>query len=260
VIQAESGFLEMNGEKDRQGVRAASPVMDIGAAMMAANAILAALYARTTTGVGQSIEVALFDIGILMTGHAAMQHLIRGSGPVRTGNDSLDIVPSGVFHCKDGSFYLNCANDRMFNRLTTAVLERPDLAVDPVLAKSAGRRSRREEVLSILGREFLKQPWSYWEPKMRAAAMPCGQVRTLASALRSQEARSRNLVTCIHHPKAGKIPNIALPLRFSETPLIVPAAPPSVGEHTRPILNSLSYSGEEIDALLKLGAVQTAPP
>jgi crotonobetainyl-CoA:carnitine CoA-transferase CaiB-like acyl-CoA transferase len=61
--------MSMNGYPDREGVRALSPVMDISTAMMACNAILGALVARECSGLGQAIEVSLFDNAVLMTGH-----------------------------------------------------------------------------------------------------------------------------------------------------------------------------------------------
>lgn len=79
IAQVESGFVSMNGYADREGVRALSPVMDISTAMMACNAILGALVARERSGMGQAIEVSLFDNAVLMTGYATMQHLFSGA-------------------------------------------------------------------------------------------------------------------------------------------------------------------------------------
>ena len=79
IAQVESGFVSMNGYPDRKGVCALSPVMDISTAMMACNAVLGALVARERSGVGQSIEVSLFDNAVLMTGYATLQHRGRRS-------------------------------------------------------------------------------------------------------------------------------------------------------------------------------------
>src|ERR1700744_3518351 len=88
IAQVESGFVSMNGYADREGVRALSPVMDISTAMMAGNAILGALVARERSGLGQAVEVSLFDNAVLMTGYATMQHLFTGADPQRNGNTS----------------------------------------------------------------------------------------------------------------------------------------------------------------------------
>ena len=71
---------------------------------------------------------------------------------------------------------------------------------------------------------------------MREASVPCGVVNTVPQAIRSPEARARNAVTWIAHPAVGRIPNIASPWRFSETPVADPKAAPRVGEHTHEVL------------------------
>ncbi len=261
IAQAESGFISMNGYNDRQGVRTLSPVIDISTATMACNAILGALLARHRTGEGQSIEVALFDNAVLMTGYAALQHLFTGAVPQRHGNTSPDTCPSGVFESADKPFYINCGNDKIFHRLMAQVIERPDLAADPVLADRNGRMAKRKEIFEMLEEIFAKQPWSYWQPRMRAASIPCGEVRNVGDAIRSPEARARNLVTRVEHPVVGWMPNVALPIRYSGTPVADPRPAPAVGQHTEEVLrDTLGYSEERIAALRATGALSAAAP
>lgn len=256
IAQAESGFISMNGYADRQGVRTGSAVMDVATAMSATNAILLALLARAKDGKGQSIEVALFDTAILMTGFGAMQHLVSGHNPQRNGNTSPDTCPSGVFESSDKPFYINCGNDNIFVRLFEQVLERPDIAHDAVLSQRANRLQHREHLFGIMNEAFAKQPWSHWQPRLRAAAVPHGQVRTLGEALASDETRSRGLVHRIPHPVKGWIPNVASPLRLARTPAITPQAAPAVGSHSLEILQDvLQYDERRIQALRDSGAL-----
>lgn len=260
VVQAESGFVSMNGYADRLGVRASSPVMDIGTAMMACNAILGALYARTHLGEGQFVEVALYDTAMLMTGWATMQYLFTGVEPRRHGNTSPDTCPSGVFEAQDQAFYINCGNDRIFHRLVTQVLDRPDLAEDPVLAHRDGRAARRDELFRTLGEEFALRPWKHWHERMRAAQIPCGEVRSVAEALRSQESRERHIATWIPHPAVGRMPNIASPIRFRSTPVVDPVPAPTVGQHTDEVLQEvLGWNAERIQGMARRGAFGAAP-
>jgi crotonobetainyl-CoA:carnitine CoA-transferase CaiB-like acyl-CoA transferase len=259
IAQAESGFISMNGYPDRQGVRTLSPVVDISTAMMVSNAILGALLARTRTGHGQQVEVALFDTAVLMTGYAAMQHVYTGDNPQRNGNTSPDTCPSGVFMSRDKPFYINCGNDKIFQRLALQVLDRPDLADDPVYADRNGRMARRDELFALLGDLFGSEPWSHWQPRMRAAQIPCGEVRSVGDALRSAEARDRKLVSRVPHPVLGWVPNIRLPIAYADTPLADPRPAPSVGEHTAEVLAEvLGYDRARITALRESGAL--APP
>jgi crotonobetainyl-CoA:carnitine CoA-transferase CaiB-like acyl-CoA transferase len=255
IAQAESGFISMNGYTDRQGVRTGSAIMDVATAMSATNAILLALMARAKDGKGQFIEVALFDTAILMTGFAAMQHLTTGYEPKRNGNTSPDTCPSGVFMAKDRPFYINCGNDKIYRRLFEQVLDRPDLANDPELSQRAHRLQRREEIFKIMEEAFAVEPWSHWAPKLRAASVPHGQVRSLAEALSSDEVRSRRLVSRIPHPVKGWIPNIASPLRLSRTPAVAPHAAPAVGADTQEVLRDvLHLDDSRIEALRASGA------
>jgi crotonobetainyl-CoA:carnitine CoA-transferase CaiB-like acyl-CoA transferase len=255
IAQVESGFVSMNGYADREGVRALSPVMDISTAMMACNAILGALVARERSGIGQSIEVSLFDNAVLMTGYATLQHLFTGKDPQRCGNTSPDTCPSGVFQASDHTFYINCGNDKIFRRLMSQVIERSDLAEAEIYATGPQRIRRRDELFAILGEAFAKRPWAHWQTRMRAASVPCGQVRSVGEAIRSPEARERSLVTRIRHPQAGWVPNVTLPIRYSRTPVVDPVAAPSVGQHTEAVLRDLlGYDEGRLAQLAESGA------
>ncbi|MCK1480810.1 CoA transferase [Bradyrhizobium sp. 197] len=255
IAQVESGFVSMNGYADREGVRALSPVMDISTAMMACNAILGALVVRERSGMGQAVEVSLFDNAVLMTGYATMQHLFSGANPQRHGNTSPDTCPSGVFQAHDCSFYINCGNDKIFQRLMSQVIDRADLAVADIYATGPDRIQRRDELFAILGDAFAQQPWSHWQSRMRAAGVPCGQVRTVGEAIRSAEARERGLVTRIPHHSLGWIPNVNLPIRYSRTPIVDPVAAPAVGQHTESVLSELlGYDDARLARLTEAGA------
>jgi len=256
IAQVESGFVSMNGYADREGVRALSPVMDISTAMMACNAILGALVARERGGLGQAIEVSLFDNAVLMTGYATLQHLFSGADPQRFGNTSPDTCPSGVFQAQDCAFYINCGNDKIFQRLMSQFIGRPDLAAAEIYATGPDRIRRRDELFAILGEAFTQQPWLYWQSKMRAAGVPCGLVRSVGEAIRSPEARERELVTRIPHPKVGWVPNVRLPIRYSRTPIVDPVAAPAVGQHTKEVLGDwLGYDEDRLGQLARAGAL-----
>jgi crotonobetainyl-CoA:carnitine CoA-transferase CaiB-like acyl-CoA transferase len=259
IAQAESGFISMNGYPDREGVRALSPVMDISTAMMTSNAILGALVARARTGKGQAVEVALFDTAVLMTGYAPLQQLYTGKGPVRPGNTSPDTCPSGVFKSADHSFLINCGNTQIFQRLMTQVVDLPQVASDPAYATNKDRVARRETLFGILQEEFARQPWEYWQTRMRAANVPCGELRNVGEAIRSPEAQEREIVTRIPHPELGWVPNIALPIRYAQTPLADPVAAPRVGQDTLDVLGEwLGCNQERLDALAEAGAFGAA--
>jgi crotonobetainyl-CoA:carnitine CoA-transferase CaiB-like acyl-CoA transferase len=236
VVQAESGFVSMNGYPDRQGVRASAAVMDMGTAMMVSNAVLAALFARTHQGQGQFVEVGLLrhrPADERLGDHAAPAD--RPGAAAKRQRQRRHLPQRGV----------QCQRRRLLHqlrqrpRVATAGSDRAgaaDLAADADLAGRHGRNTRREELFRVLGEEFAKQPFEHWRVRMRDAGVPCGQVRTVGQALRSAETKARGTVSWIPHPTAGPIPNVAPPWRFAGTPVADPVAAPTVGQHTHEVL------------------------
>jgi crotonobetainyl-CoA:carnitine CoA-transferase CaiB-like acyl-CoA transferase len=120
--------------------------------------------------------------------------------------------------------------------------------------------AKRDEIFKMLEELFVQHPWSYWQPRMRAAQIPCGEVRNVGDALRSPEAKERNLVTRVEHPQLGWIPNVRLPILYSGTPLADPQPAPAVGQHTQEVLSEvLGYDEARIAQLRACGALEPAP-
>ena len=239
VAQAESGFMSMNGDPDQDGVRTASPIMEIATAIMASNAILAAILARKRTGQGQRVTASLFDTAVNMAGVSTMQHLMSGAMPMRHGNISPNTSPTGIFKAQDATFYISCSTTAIFQRLFEHVMERPDIAGDPDLYDRIGRLQHREKLFKILDETFATNDWAHWGPKLHSAGIAVGEVRTLAEAMTSAETRDRGLVSRIPHPRAGMIPNISLPYSFSQSPPVAPVAAPLLGQHTQSVLQQV---------------------
>jgi crotonobetainyl-CoA:carnitine CoA-transferase CaiB-like acyl-CoA transferase len=259
IAQAESGFMSMNGEPDRVGLRTGPSIMDTSTAMMTCNAVLAALFARERLGHGQFIENALFDTAVTMVGFHAMNYLVSGDEPTRSGNNSRDTAPTAAFETEDGPIYIACANDRTWHRLAVMVLDRPDLAEHPDYAK-ARERTHNRDALMVLIRDILRtRPRDYWLPRMREAGVPAGAINSIAEAFGSEEMRARGMLHAIPHPVAGSVPNIRLPFRLHGTPLADPVAAPGLSQNAREILRDvLGYDAARIEAAMASGAV--VPP
>ncbi|MGI4812578.1 MAG: CaiB/BaiF CoA transferase family protein [Janthinobacterium lividum] len=258
VVQAESGFISMNGYADRQGVRTGPSTMDIGTAMLASNAILAALFERSRSGHGQQLEVSLFEGAVTMLGFAAMQSLFNEITPGRHGNSSPDTAPTGVFHASDGDIYIACTSTPIYQRLFTAI-GREDLAHDATLATKAARLEHRDQLFEVLNSALSKDTRENWQAKFRAARIPAGSVRTVPEALHSPESQARGIVSRIPHPTAGSIPNVASAIRLKRTPVVAPRAAPILGQHTDEVLRDvLGYDDARLHELARSGGLGEA--
>jgi formyl-CoA transferase len=226
--------------------------------MTACNAILLALLARDRLGRGQQVEVALFDVALAMTGFYGMAYLMTGANPSRQGNSPNGSPSVGLYDASDAPFYIACANDRLYRRLVTEVLDRPDLAS----GEFADRRSRtanKDKLRAILMEIFSQDLRENWVGKMKSANIPVGYLRTVEEAFNSPEVRQRHRLSQIPHPAAGSVPNIESPIRLGLTPIADPVAAPLLGQHTRAVLRkTLGYDDARIAALAEAGVFGTA--
>jgi crotonobetainyl-CoA:carnitine CoA-transferase CaiB-like acyl-CoA transferase len=255
ITQAESGFMSLNGFADGPPVRTGPPIVDMATGMSACNAILLALIARDRLGRGQHVEVALFDIAMSMTGFYGMAYLINGTNPGRFGNSPNGSPTVGLYEAADGPLYMACANDRLYRRLVTEVLERPDLISDPQFASRKARTANREKLRAAIAGVFAGDTLENWMAKMKKANVPVGYLRTVEQGFNAPEARERHRLSRIPHPTAGSVPNIETPLTMGVTPCVNPVAAPLLGEHTKEVLHkALGYDDRRIAALTEAGA------
>ena len=254
VVQAESGFMSLNGFADREGVRAGPSIMDIGTAMMASNGILAAVIERQRSGRGQRVETSLYASAMNMIGYSPLQVL---SDPewkaARHGNGSPDTAPTGVFHASDGPIFIVCTGTEIFQRLFNAI-GRSDMANDPALLDKAGRLRQKDLLFSAANAVLATDTRDHWLVKLRAARVPAGAVRTIAEAIEAPESQALDIVSQIAHPTAGSIANVRLPITLDQTPLAQPVAAPTLGQHTREVLRDvLGYGTARIGELDQAG-------
>ena len=166
-----------------------------------------------------------------------------------------------MFDAADGPLYLAVASDRIFRRLATEVLGRPDLADSPDYAEAPARVPNRFRLAAELEAVLATGTRQQWLDRLRAAGVPAGAVRTLDEGLESAEMAGRGALSRIDHPTLGPVPNLAPPFRFAGTPVVDPVAAPTVGQHTDEILTDvLGYNPEQIAALTEAGAFGPSQP
>ena len=255
VVQAESGFMSTTGYPDRPPVRTGIPMIDVATGLAAAQAVLAALYARERTGEGQYVETALYDIAVAMTYHFGMSYLVDGRNLTRMGNGSPAAEPIGVFQASDGPFQMTIAGERVWKKLINDVLDRPDLGMNPNFETNPARVANKERLRVILDDIFATDTRDNWVERMRAAGAPAGPIRTIAEAAEAPEVRERGLLATAPHATAGTVPCIRNPMRLSLTPVRDPVGAPTLGQHTEEALAEwLGYDAARLGELRKAGA------
>lgn len=255
VIQGESGLVSINGAPGGPPVRMGVAVADLTTGMYAAQAILAALYARDRTGRGQHIDLALFDCAVATLANMASSALNTGATPRRVGNAHPDIAPYQTFDALDGQVVVAVGNDAQFRRFCR-ILGVDALANDPRFATNAARSKNRAELTPTLAAAMKAKPRRHWIDAMLAGGVPGGAVRDVKEALDSEEARARRMTREVPHPLAGTVKLMGSPHNFSDTPVREPTAPPTLGQHTDEVLKEvLGMDAAAIKSLRDKGAV-----
>ena len=242
MIQALGGLMSITGEPEGEPMKTGVAVVDLFAGQNAVIAILAALQARTLTGRGQQLDIALFDSQLGWLANVASNYLISGKLPKRHGNAHPNIVPYQSFQASDGWFAIAVGNDRQFGRLCE-VIGRLDLANDERFAKNSARVQNREELIGLLKSIFLMRPVSEWLSALDEAEIPCGPINTFEQVFSMPQVQEREMLVKMDHPTIGELPLVGSPLKFSDTPVQYRLHPPLMGEHTEEVLRELRDRG-----------------
>ncbi len=254
VIQAEGGLMAVTGDIDGPPVRVGVAVADLFTGMASAQACLAALIAADRDGLGQHIDMALYDCQLAMLGNVASSYLISGEEPARYGNGHPTVVPYENFPTADGRVILAVGNDRQFAALA-GLLGQPGLATDERFVKNAGRIVNRAALLAILKPLIAAHSTAWWLEQLPATGIPGGEVMPVSRAVDSEVAQARGMTATVAHPSAGEVRLMASPLKFAATPVRAPQAPPLLGQDTDEVLAELGYEPERIRRLRSAGAV-----
>jgi CoA:oxalate CoA-transferase len=248
IIQGLSGVMAINGDERLNPLRCGFPVCDTVGGLNAAFAIMAALYHRERTGEGQFIDVALLDSIMPLMGWVAANLLIGHQQPVLMGNDNFTAAPSGTFATKDG--YINIAANKQEQWEALAdELGLPELKTDPRFQERDTRKKNRRALTDVIEPALRQKETAYWVENLNARGIPSGAILTLEGALEQPQVRHRQTLQTIHAEGIGDLQLFNLTARFEKTPACIESPPPRHSQHTREILESIGYSGAEIDRL-----------
>ena len=259
MIQGMAGLMSVTGERDDLPgggpQKAGIPIADIMTGMYATIAVCAALAHRAETGVGQHLDLALFDALTAVLANQAAIYLSTGASPGRLGNAHPNIVPYQTFRTADGAVILACGNDNLFRKFCE-VAARTDLADDPRYATNGKRVENRVELTRILDAIFAARSTHAWVEALEAAGVPNGPINTIEQVFAEPQAAARGLRIELEHPAAGKVSLVRSPMRFSATPIEHERPPPLLGQHTDEVLRGLlEMSDGEIGELRAAGAI-----
>ena len=249
LIQAEVGLVSITGTGDTPS-RTGISVADIAAGMYAYSGVLTALLSRTTTGVGTSIDVSLFDALGEWMGAPAYFTAYGGSEPQRSGAAHATIAPYELFLSGDeDEIYLAIQNEREWVSFCEIVLERPDAGLDARFATNAMRVLHRPALRELIAGVFASLPSEILIDRLEFAGIASARRNPVAGFLQHPQLLERDRWRTIESP-VGPIHALLPPVQMDGVaPVMGPV--PALGQHTDQILRELDFDKDTIDAWRK---------
>lgn len=255
VAQAMGGLTGVTGPGPEQPMNAGAPMGDLGPALFAAVGILAAVRHAEHTGRGQLVDVAMYDGVLALCERIIYLHSYSGvvAGPMGAGNPQ--ICPFDAFPTRDGWVTIAAPGERHWGYLCD-IMGRPDLREDAGYATNAARVQRAEEVRGIV-RTWTTSLTTAEIVDLLGGIVPCGPINTVENILADPHVARREMIARVEQPGSGRQVAIAnSPVKMTETPGMVRARAPLLGEHTADVLHGLGYGDAELASLREHGDVR----
>lgn len=193
IAGAEAGLLHLTGERNGPPVRPGLGLTDMSTGLLTHGAIIAALFARERTGLGQKIDASLFESQVALLINVGMSWLNMGEEAERWGTQHPSVVPYDAFRTKDLYFVCGATNDKQFGTLCR-LLDIPDIATDSRFKTNADRVEHRHELFPILNEVFATKTLDDWLEVFEGSGMPYAPINNMERVFAHPQTKARNMV------------------------------------------------------------------
>ena len=258
VAEAMGGLRHLTAEPGRVPVRVGVSIGDTLAALHGVIGILMALQHRHTSGVGQVIDVALYEAVFNCMESLLPEHSAFGAVRGPAGSALPGIAPSNAYPCNDGGYALIAGNgDSIYKRLMKTI-DREDLGNDPALKDNAGRVARIEEIDHAIGQWTLQRSVTEVLAALDAASVPAGRIYTIADIAADPHYQARGMLQRMTMSDGSALTVPGIVPKLSATPGGQYRNAPELGQDTDEVLLGIGLNAAQIQALKDKGIVQAA--
>ena len=233
TVQATAGMMDLTGQADGPPTRSGVAIGDFLAGYNGAFGVMLALWERNASGLGQMVDVGLFDSTVLPVIAQAMVSEVRHTGRARRriGNGSwYSFVDS--FEALDGTVMICPAIESQWRRLARTI-GRADLLDDERYRDNLSRFEHRDEISPIVQAWVEQRTVEEVSAAMDAARVPCSRVLTVPEMAQHPQVHAREMLVEVGREGEDTMTVAGFPIKLSRTPATVEGAPPHVGEHNR---------------------------
>ncbi len=240
IGEAMGGLRELTGSPDRPPARAAVSLGDQIAGLFAAFGTVVALRAAERDGVGQLVDVALYEAVFALMESLVADYELTGAVRTRTGGTLPGVAPSNAYPTGDGRSVMIAANaDAIFTRLAEA-MGQPELATDPRYATHVARGERMDELDDIVASWTRTLDFETIDATLERAAVPHGLIYRAPDMLEDPQYLARETIRRVHDAVLDRDVAMAdVVPRLSRTPGRIRWAGADVGAHTAEVLAEL---------------------
>ena len=256
ICEAVAGVRHMTGDPDRPPARVALATTDYLTAVYAAYGASMALLNRTKTGMGQVVDVALYEAAFSQMEAYIGAYEKLGYVPTRVGPNLPTMAPNSLYPTSDGAYVLIAANsDPTFKRLIDT-MGRPELLEDPRFNSIRARGSNLDACNGVVANWTSRYSASEIEAMLVQAEVPVSRVNTIADIYGDPHYKAREMLVQVPHPTLGHTTQHGVVPKLSATPGKIVRSGPDYSQDTRQVLNQfLGLNAEEIDRLERDGIV-----
>ena len=251
ILQAMVGLMSVNGDSSTGPLRLGTAIVDMGTGLYSAVGILMAIREREISGLGQYLDMTLYDCGMALLHPQAPNYFLNGNRPKGTGNPHPNLVPYDKFRTKTCEIFIASGNNGQFRKLCE-LIGRAEMADDPRFADNGKRNVNRDALTAELTAAFLKEDGHALADRLIRNGVPAGPVLWADEATSAPHTAHREMVTELDWYKG-----LGTPIKFSRTPGGTRATPPKFGEHGAAVLAKHGYTADEIAAFEKSGVLLT---
>jgi crotonobetainyl-CoA:carnitine CoA-transferase CaiB-like acyl-CoA transferase len=254
IVQAVSGLMSNIGDENSPPMKVLVPAVDMVTGFLTTSTVMAALRVVQATGLGQHLDMSLYNSAIMFQQSAIASYLSSGEKPIRIGTAAPYSAPNEAYPTKDGWIMIAAYHDDRWPALCK-LLNKPELATHPEFSTIPLRVANRKKLMTELTVLLASKTSAQWQELMEAQDIICGPIADYDMVMDSPQLKHNGLIVDTPNSVAGnvKMPGLAVGDRDAQSR--VRYGPPTLGEHSCEVLAEYGLSQSQIDTLLASGVV-----